>query len=326
MKSSRLPWADIAKGVAILLVVVNHTGGGVIGANIGSTPAGWADFTAVCYAFMVPVFFLLSGWFSQLSSKTPGERIKALASNLVYPYILWSLLQTALMIVTKAGNTVPTWGDMPAILLNGYMQFWFLHCLIMILLSDLLLRYFRIPVTIRLCGALGVASAAVCGLQLPRVLEEFATHILYFEVGVFLAVVSSTTRLPVNRMGLAFAGALMLLTFHFNGAGYQTPLRPLGAFAGILFCLSTASLLACSRNVLSTLLGMCGRYSLQIYVSHLIFSAGLRVLLSRSGVDLFWVHVLAGSLVGIVLPVMLVHLGGNPIQILFRFPHPGPHH
>lgn len=53
MEINRIEWVDIAKGIAILLVVLGHTG-----LAVGS--ARYLD--AFIYSFHLPLFFVLSGY------------------------------------------------------------------------------------------------------------------------------------------------------------------------------------------------------------------------------------------------------------------------
>ena len=319
MKTSRWAWADIAKGIAILLVVINHAAEGILQAGIGTEVPLWKPFHDLCYTFHVPVFFFISGWLSQVSSKQPAARATALLNNIVYPYLLWSILQSVLMIVVAAGNNVPKWINLPWMLLSGSFQFWFLHCLILIILTDLCLRIFQVPTWARLCGAVCVTSGSILGFDFPWKFDAVAENIIYFEVGAALATFAAIK--PHLKVGaIAFSGAILLVTFCIAGAGYPTNLKPLGAFSGIMLCLASSSLIAQSKGVMSRVLEICGRYSLPIFASHLIFAAGLRVFLVRIGVDTFWIHFLLGSAAGMLLPLALAFIDERFLRILFRIP------
>ncbi|WP_092061921.1 acyltransferase family protein [Poseidonocella pacifica] len=58
----RLEWIDATKGAMIILVVVGHTWRGLWGANLLS-PNLFAAVDMRIYAFHMPVFFAVSGWF-----------------------------------------------------------------------------------------------------------------------------------------------------------------------------------------------------------------------------------------------------------------------
>jgi fucose 4-O-acetylase-like acetyltransferase len=319
MKTSRWAWADIAKGIAILLVVINHAAEGILEAGIGTAVPFWKAFHDICYTFHVPVFFFLSGWLSQASSKKPLARAKALLTNIVYPYLVWSILQSGVMIVAAAGNIVPQWSRLPWMLWSGSFQFWFLHCLILIMLIDLTMRTFQLPTWGRLCGAVCLTSYSVLGHDLPWKFNAVAENIIYFEVGIALATVATETPRS-NIYAMAFSGAVLLFTFWSSGAGYPTNLKPIGAFSGIMFCLASSSIIANSKGILRQSLEFCGRYSLQIFAAHLIFTAGLRVVLQKLGVETFWIQFSMCCTAGILLPLALAIFDERYLTILFRLP------
>ena len=319
MRESRWALPDIAKGIAILLVVINHTAEGILEAGIGTEVRLWKPFHDICYTFHVPIFFFLSGWLAQVSTKQPASRAKSILNNIVYPYLLWSILQSVVMIVAAAGNVVPQWSGLARMLLNGGLQFWFLHCLILILLIDLSMRIFRVPTWARLCGAVCLASASVVGVDFPWKFNTVAENILYFEVAAALSTVAA--QLPrLNIPAMAFTGAVLLVSFYSAGAGHPTNLKPIGAFSGIMFCLASSSLIAHSKGTLRRVLEICGRYSLQIFASHLIFTAGLRVILRRMGVETFSIHFLLCNAAGVLLPLALAYLDERYLGVLFRIP------
>ena len=65
--SPRLDWADYGKGLAILLVVICHTVNGLMRAGVFRGNPDYQYFDDVCFSFMVPVFFFLSGYFCERS-------------------------------------------------------------------------------------------------------------------------------------------------------------------------------------------------------------------------------------------------------------------
>lgn len=79
MTTTRYDFFDIAKGLGILAVVWAHI-----------MLCGWSH--GLCYAFHMPLFFLISGMlFRQDKYKTFWEFIKKRAKRLFVPYLLYSL-------------------------------------------------------------------------------------------------------------------------------------------------------------------------------------------------------------------------------------------
>jgi hypothetical protein len=201
------------------------------------------------------------------------------------------------------------------------MQFWFLHCLILILVIDLAFRRLQCFPEIRLLIAVCLASAGVLGFQFPWKLEEVATHLIYFELGVYLTQFSRYSPRKITKITFFLAGMIALLTFHFADAGYRTGLRPLAAFSGIAACICVSALVGSGANPVIRFLRICGFYSLQIYVLHVIFAAGARFLMKKSGLHDFTIHFVVGIFAGLVLSLIAAIIDARYLKIGFRFPN-----
>uniref|UniRef100_UPI0036F361D4 acyltransferase family protein n=1 Tax=Enterocloster asparagiformis TaxID=333367 RepID=UPI0036F361D4 len=76
-KNGRLEYMDVAKGIAILAIIIGH---------ISRKPV-WV--TLFCFSFHVPIFFIISGYFFKQS---PWKKLlKSKATHLIGPYI-WTCL------------------------------------------------------------------------------------------------------------------------------------------------------------------------------------------------------------------------------------------
>lgn len=90
--STRLQYIDIAKGIAILAVIIGHAAIRLAGLSHGA-----ATTVAVCFTFHMPLFFLLSGYF--LHYERPFNWKKE-ARRLVVPYVVAALAIVALEALT----------------------------------------------------------------------------------------------------------------------------------------------------------------------------------------------------------------------------------
>ena len=111
--SKRLGWLDIAKAIAIILMVLGHT----------SIPQYASNFI---YAFHMPLFFIASGWTTNWEKYSFGEFFIRRVRTLLMPFILYSAIVLAIMILhgwdTIGEWLVKGWGD-------GY-ALWFIPVLI----------------------------------------------------------------------------------------------------------------------------------------------------------------------------------------------------
>ena len=79
------------------------------------------------YAFHMPLFFLISGLFIDRQAARPA-RVFLLdkVGSIVYPYAVWSVLQSAVQIaLARYTNAKPEWGAVARIGYQPIMQFWF---------------------------------------------------------------------------------------------------------------------------------------------------------------------------------------------------------
>mgnify|MGYP004503187389 CR=1 FL=1 len=75
---ARIGWVDVAKGIAILLVIVGHT--------LSSGGAPWRT----VFSFHMPLFFILAGY--TFRARKWGELVPSSARRLLFPYFLMFLL------------------------------------------------------------------------------------------------------------------------------------------------------------------------------------------------------------------------------------------
>jgi glucan biosynthesis protein C len=175
----RHPSLDAARAAAMLLGVFFH---GAI--SFMATPLGWAvqdrsthvgvdAFTWICHAFRMPVFFLLSGFFSRLIVEKRGvdaffrQRLKRLA----LPFLLfWPPLGAALLFLWRWGRSLPGQPAMRGLALDvptdrvvlSPAHLWFLYYLLMLAVVAAVLARWRAPAWIdRLRFATPVAVAGV---------------------------------------------------------------------------------------------------------------------------------------------------------------------
>jgi len=76
---NRLAWMDVAKGIAIILMIIGHT----------SIPDGISNFI---FSFHMPLFFIASGWCTKWERDSFSRFIIKKLRNLGLPYIVYSVI------------------------------------------------------------------------------------------------------------------------------------------------------------------------------------------------------------------------------------------
>jgi fucose 4-O-acetylase-like acetyltransferase len=153
-------WVDYAKAIGILLVVYGHVARGLHNAGIHMDEASYTRVDSIVYSFHMPLFFFLSGlfFFRSLNRRGPAVLAANKLDTILYPYILWSLIQG----LTEVGLARYTTGSATLsevlALWNPRVQFWFLYALLLVVLTAIVV--FRSDARTLLAAVLGVSALA----------------------------------------------------------------------------------------------------------------------------------------------------------------------
>jgi fucose 4-O-acetylase-like acetyltransferase len=297
----RLIWVDSARGLGIVLVVYGHAYRGLPAAALDGAGFSLNFLDYAIYTFHMPLFFFLSGLFARRSQAKGARRFwtdKLLM--LVYPYLLWSLLQGGMQIAFAGfANHLPSDAALLGILWRPIQQFWFLYALFWCHVLFVAFRRASDRVLIAMA-----ASSIVMTLTLDLGVASTVTWgFTYFVLGVVMA--DRIERLPTSpamtaALCAAFAVSAVVGFTAGMGSGADVP----AALCGI------AATVALSRSLLarSMVLQVLGSLSMSIFVMHVIATATIRtVLLGALHIDNLALLLLAGTAAGILLPV-LAHL------------------
>ncbi|KAA0697684.1 hypothetical protein DTW90_20120 [Neorhizobium sp. P12A] len=267
---------DIARGVAIILVVFGHTQRGLVAANV---MYGYVISDYVIYTFHMPLFFVLSGYFFRgPATEEPQQWWWTRSRAIVYPYFLWSIIQGIIAYAVSgsgATNGAMSLSRIFEILWDPISPYWFLYALFFGNVLAMLL--------IRLGTGLMMALAFIffisTFLLVPDVIQDVAYGFFYFSIGIFLRDKSLLRYLPTSGVAamLLTAGFLVVALFSLlTGVPERLPI--LAAFLGIAALVSTCFCL--ERNLAQTaplrFLALIGQCSMAIFVMHIIIVSTCR--------------------------------------------------
>jgi fucose 4-O-acetylase-like acetyltransferase len=315
--SDREVWIDAAKGIGISLVVIGHAWRGIDGAGLlEALPDGlFAAIDRRIYAFHMPLFFMLAGLFAvpAILRLSAGAYVSNRVWRLFYPLVLW----TYIFGMTKylAGDLANKPVSLHEVFLSpvpGRWQFWFLWALFVLQMGLFLLgpalreERRQGPVV----WGLLLSSIAVQAVPLPHELHYWTSNALkylpYMALGMVFARLGKAC-LQAERLGpiylLIFSSMLMLVpTLEKSGIPYlmTAGLLSLSMIGGVIWWTSHYTALVAT-------LAMIGRHSMIIFLSHTIFSAGMREALIASGVHAASIHMALATGVGVVMPLLLAH-------------------
>jgi fucose 4-O-acetylase-like acetyltransferase len=287
--AGRHAWVDVAKGMGIILVVLGHAIMGVHDAGKLAADSLWMPLNSAIYSFHMPLFFVLSGIFASARLVRPARPfVLGMARQIVWPYLLWALVQT--LVISAAGSVVNRPGKfdaatLPSLLYLPPSQFWFLYVLVMCFVASYLLARMHINAS----SVLVLALAAYCmhpQLSVPYVVAKFMAMYVYFAAGItarsmLLATVQTPRRLPA--VGAATLALAMCAAWWAPTGSVGQVLTTLAvAVAGSAFTMALAQSVG-SRA--TNCLALLGRESLNLYLLHIFFVAGTRIALFASYPD-----------------------------------------
>ncbi|MFH8404984.1 acyltransferase family protein [Streptomyces sp. NPDC018019] len=159
---------DNAKYLAIVLVAMGHSWEPLT----GQSRAAGALYMTV-YAFHMPAFIIISGYFSRSSDLRP-DRLRRLITGVVVPYVVF---ETAYTLFARRAAHDP---GMPISLLDPWYLTWFLAALFVWRLTTPLWRTVRWPVPLALAVAVLASVSPEIGddLDMQRLLQFLPFFVL----------------------------------------------------------------------------------------------------------------------------------------------------
>lgn len=308
-------WLDAAKGIGIILVVFGHATDGLFSA--GLLPRSGAMGTAffVLYTFHMPLFFFLSGLMIPKSlGKGAPVFLKDKLATIAYPYLVWSLIQGTLQlqVASQLNHEISIW-SLIAIPWKPMGHFWFLYALMVCHLVSVFLAN-RPGVALALIPAGFLFSPyAPCPYS-----ALIAYHLPFYISGWMLSSYVMNWR-PECRQNALRLVALLFIVFAVavSFAAFSVGLREYYSWPAIPAAVGGTALVIAITKALelktSSLIVVLGRCSLAIYLMHVMAVAGMRVILTKSGLVTDPIGLLfLASLCGLVAPLIA-------LQILERF-------
>lgn len=318
----RSDWVDVAKGLGIVLVVHGHVARGLMSAGLVPDAPWLKLIDRGIYMFHMPLFFFLAGLFFWPSRRQRSDAafMVGKAETIVYPYLLWSLLQGGLeVMLSRFTNGAVTTDQVLALLWLPRAQFWFLYSLFLIIVvACLLLRrdlWWRDWVVF----GLGVWMF-LDGWRLPQEYRPWlvTSWFVYFAAGI-CASRWDWPRIASRRNWVFLAGVVGVVFWLGVQVQYPEPTRLGGwpgliaAAAGIAFAVSLSLLLCWRPGRLSAGLLSLGRASMAIYLMHILVGAAVRTALAKGlHVHDLGIHLVAGLALGLGVPWWIHRHAANP--------------
>lgn len=331
--SRRFTWVDVAKGIAIVLVIYRHVliGIGRSGVTIESY---LLELNEMVYSFRMPLFFILSGFFFAKSAQKRSHKsfFNTKVKTLMYPYLVWALLQVSLQaLLHQYTNADRGLKDYAFIFIQprAIDQLWFLYAMFNVTVFCFALKYLlRIP-------KIPLLLLTIVFFWASTFVKEYSLiHDLLFFPVFFITGDLMASRIMNEDFQQQFGSVkalLIMLPFFLISQWYWLNHPEINIFLFGLVALfgsffTIAFSIRFSQHRFANIFEVIGKNSLQIYVMHVLVSSGFRILFTNIfGIYNTYFLLFLGLFTGVLVPLYVVKLSKKqkPINWLFRPPKPG---
>ncbi|GAA3664799.1 acyltransferase family protein [Microbacterium marinilacus] len=267
---TRETWADTAKGIAIILVVLLHAEFDYLEVL---PKWRWDEYSGVIETFRMPLFFFTAGLFAQRAlAKDLRGLIDSRLLRLVWVYTLWTavglLVAQAIPFVARTG--LPLWESLLLLPVWPNAATWFVYAIVLYFVLAWLLR--RLPMLVQLLLAVGVTVLFHTGRLLPPMTEEWVKIGEYFLFFLLAVAIGPRLRALAPRVR-----AWQALVAPMVYAGLVAALRVAGAPQNVVVWLSMSLLavpagcglaIALSQARAFGWLARLGSDTLRVYLLH----------------------------------------------------------
>lgn len=294
-------WVITAKGIGIILVVFGHVIRGLEAKKLLNNDV-FLFIDDIIYSFHMPLFFLISGFFikKSLSRYRKKEILMHKLKTLMYPYFIWSIFQILINVILSnyTNNSTSLWAITKLVYLP-IAPFWYLYSLFIMYVLAVFTKNINTKVNLIFAAILYILPNT--GIVLIENLFDFY---IYFVLGTF--VFNKLEK--INNNIVTILGLFLLFTISFYCFKYTMGMSVIRLYfipglTGALVILSVSKII--NKN---KILKHLGNESLGIFLTHIFFTAGTRIILFNFfKITSIEIHFVLGLVFGILGPVLLLY-------------------
>lgn len=313
-KKNRIEWIDYLKAFACILVVLGHLLQSFQKSNIDNNQNITNFIIWFIYLFHMPIFFCISGFLYEKGKKEfswdnyKKFEVKKLI-NLGVPYVTFYLLFVGInMMFSDSVNNPRGIQDILNMFNNPMAPYWFLYALLSIFIAmPLIENIFKDRKYIILFALLLLKVTSIFIKTNIYFLDSIFSNAIYFYIGNFINIkVNENKKIKTILYNILLITIYVILAWgvyininQINEKNFEL-IRIALAIMGIYVCISIF------RNVKKVkILDTMKQYTLQIYVLHTIFAAGVRIMLFKLEIRNYTMNFIIGLMASIYVPVLV---------------------
>jgi fucose 4-O-acetylase-like acetyltransferase len=331
---------DVARALAIIGVVANHSIDGMLNAGLIPADHPLETVNAALYLFRMPALAFLLGLFvpRAVTKRGVAGYLRERATLFLYLYLVWFVLQSIAESATSGLKNTPRDADAVWTVWITFAHLWFLPFLIVTSLALALLQPWRDPVRRLVAGVALLAVSLLTWGWNSTVFGLTGLSLLVF------AAAGSVVGLPRlarwmqrsvwgwTAIGVVASGVFALFFRELDVVPSTVPsdvgladraLSLCAAATGTVALLAVAVLLARLAGV-APLLASIGRRTLPIYLAHVIVVAGVRVVVMRAGLEEPWLIAAVAVPLGVAIPLAAASVAERRPWAAWVFDLPAP--
>lgn len=319
----RVAAIDIARALAVIGVVLNHSIDGLVTAGISDPEGPLAQFNAALYIFRMPALLFLLGIFIPRGVEKRGSvgYIRNRAVTMLYLYFVWWIVQSLTEFATAGLKNSPR--DIAVLLAfwEPLAHLWFLPFVVIATIVVVVTAPWKSGTAHWVAFAvIALASLALWGWNSTIIGLRGLSLIVFVAAGAMIGVRRLASLLSGHLWVWCGVGIVALAGFlglnltglvpstERSAAPLLTDLRSMVAAAlGLLVLLAISAGIARVAG-LRACLTYVGRATLPIYLAHVMIVAGVRILLEHLGVDLEIVVATVAVVSGVAIPILAAAL------------------
>jgi len=298
--------ADRLKGYACFLVLFGHVIMGIRLAGV-EVPSFLHGLELFIWSFHVSLFLFLSGSVYKMtggwqSKKTKVRFIRHKLITLGVPYVVFSTVYILINSIAPGVNTEFSLFDILMIWKTPVAQYWYLYALFFLFViwtvASGYLRNWQITLLIFILGYAVPLIGGSFGFFDVVIYSAFA-----FGLGTCVNVSDLTKPSAIVRTGSIVLHMILGIVTVKLGIIEKSGVTEIMTIVGIYA--SVCLIFYCQKlKPFAVFLDFMNKHSFQIYLLHTIFTAGIRVILLRLGIDGWIIHTVIGCVVGFGFSVL----------------------